>query len=244
MSISQIDHVRKAQSRAIAEGKLVETINSLSRDTFVSKYITQQRLENTGRELVDLVRRSTQLIHAPHVEFLYASSLKLNENKFILDACFKLIEESSAADYKASEVRWSPASKRREMVLPDMKYFVISSSAVEEANVPTQVLGFVSFMVTYEDGYEVIYVYEIHLDEQLRGQGIGAVLMNEVESIGQRVGVEKCMLTVFRSNKKAVRWYERLGYSVDDFSPGPRVLRNGTVKEPSYTILSKSLMAS
>ncbi|KAJ5734422.1 Acyl-CoA N-acyltransferase [Penicillium malachiteum] len=103
------------------------------------------------------------------------------------------------------------------------------------------VLGFLSFMVTYEDGKEVIYCYEIHLSLAVRGQGFGALLMGRMDDIGKLVGLEKAMLTVFRSNVAACRFYEKLGYEVDECSPRPRKLRNGTIKEYDYLILSKRL---
>ncbi|KAJ5757930.1 uncharacterized protein N7511_006624 [Penicillium nucicola] len=104
-----------------------------------------------------------------------------------------------------------------------------------------EVLGFLSFMVTYEDGKEVVYCYEIHLSARARGRGVGSVLMERMEAIGRAVGLEKAMLTVFKSNGVACRFYERLGYGLDEYSPRPRRLRNGTVKEVDYMILSKRL---
>ncbi|KAH8816404.1 hypothetical protein F5884DRAFT_818472 [Xylogone sp. PMI_703] len=74
-----------------------------------------------------------------------------------------------------------------------------------------QVKGFVSLMPTYEDDYPVIYCYEIHLSTELQG------------------------------NQKALRFYQKLGYSKDEFSPAPRILRNGTVVEPDYIILSRKI---
>lgn len=65
--------------------------------------------------------------------------------------------------------------------------------------------------------------------------------MGYVEQIGINVGVKKMMLTVFRSNQGAISMYEALGYGVDKYSPQPKILRNGTLKENSYVILSKSL---
>ncbi|KAJ5788278.1 hypothetical protein N7457_003268 [Penicillium paradoxum] len=103
------------------------------------------------------------------------------------------------------------------------------------------VLGFLSFMVTYEDGKEVVYCYEIHLSPTARGRGVGNLLMNRMESIGRAVDLEKAMLTVFKSNESARRFYERLGYEVDEYSPRPRKLRNGTIKDVEYLILSKRL---
>lgn len=132
------------------------------------------------------------------------------------------------------------------MKLPDMKYLIVRSppsgtDAADEPDSPDTVLGFVSFMVTYEDGKEVIYCYEIHLSENARGKGLGKLLMGKMEEIGRRVGLEKAMLTVFKSNEMAREFYRRNGYVVDEYSPKPRRLRNGTVKEFGYEILSKSL---
>ncbi|KGO75689.1 Acyl-CoA N-acyltransferase [Penicillium italicum] len=103
------------------------------------------------------------------------------------------------------------------------------------------VLGFLSFMITYEDGKEVVYCYEIHLSPAARGRGVGKLLMSQMEGIGRAVGLEKSMLTVFKSNENARRFYERLGYEVDEYSPRPRILRNGTIKDVDYLILSKIL---
>ncbi|CAI7626741.1 unnamed protein product [Penicillium pancosmium] len=105
-----------------------------------------------------------------------------------------------------------------------------------------RILGFLSFMVTYEDGKEVVYCYEIHLSRVARGRGLGGVLMNRMEGIGRLIGLEKAMLTVFKSNVAAREFYRKGGYEVDENSPQPRTLRNGTVKEWDYEILSKRLI--
>lgn len=65
--------------------------------------------------------------------------------------------------------------------------------------------------------------------------------MGQMEGIGRAVGLEKSMLTVFKSNEIARQFYERLGYEVDEYSPRPRTLRNGAIKDVDYLILSKVL---
>lgn len=119
-----------------------------------------------------------------------------------------------------------------------MKYVLILAGGKQgdEADV---VEGFLSFMVTDEDHYEVIYCYELHLQPRLQGKGLGRRLMGLMEMVGARVGVEKAMLTVFRSNERAAKVYGKWGYGLDEFSPEPRRLREGPVKERSYVILSK-----
>ena len=187
-----------------------------------------------------------------------------------LEACLDLVELTSGEAYAASGIGWSRPKKFKEMKLPDMKYLVVRGAGrtsnepprAEEADKPDAsrgsnnsndantnangvespgVFGFLSFMVTYEDGKEIIYCYEIHLAPAARGRGLGIMLMNRMEEIGRLVGLEKAMLTVFKSNAIARRFYERGGYEVDEYSPQPRKLRNGTIKEFDYLILSKPL---
>lgn len=51
--------------------------------------------------------------------------------------------------------------------------------------------------------------------------------------------VEKAMLTCFVRNKSALKFYEKLGFSKDDYSPRERKLRGGKVVIPDYVILSR-----
>lgn len=156
------------------------------------------------------------------------------------EACFALIEETSAADYRSSSIGWSPRKKKEEMRLPPMWYLLLRPPRQDNKETKSgAIAGFLSFMVTYEDNRQVLYCYEIHLLPALQGRGLGRKLMAIFEEIGRRIGLEKGMLTVFRSNQSAIRFYTRLGFGVDEYSPEPKVMRNGKVKEPDYLILSK-----
>lgn len=72
--------------------------------------------------------------------------------------------------------------------------------------------------------------------------GLGTVLVKLLDEIAARIlGTEKVMLTCFTSNLRAVKFYEKLGYAKDEFSPPPKMLRNGTKVEADYVILSKAI---
>jgi len=156
------------------------------------------------------------------------------------ESCFRLIQSTSASAYMASSVDWSPAKKRTEMRLPDLRYLLVRAED-DDGGGTGVVEGFLSFMLTYEDGRDLIYCYEIHLAPALRHGGLGGRLMRILEGIGSKVGVDKAMLTVFVANQGAVEFYSRLGYEEDEYSPKPRRLRNGVVKKADYVILSKVL---
>lgn len=69
--------------------------------------------------------------------------------------------------------------------------------------------------------------------------------MQHLEIIAAKIPeVKKVMLTVFLSNDKAASFYKKLGYSKDEFSPPPKILRNGAHVEVEYAILSKSIIRS
>lgn len=66
--------------------------------------------------------------------------------------------------------------------------------------------------------------------------------MSYLEVIGKNIPeTEKTMLTVFTANERGVRFYEKLGYAKDEYSPPAKQLRNGTKVEAEYVILSKAI---
>lgn len=57
-----------------------------------------------------------------------------------------------------------------------------------------------------------VYIYDIEVDENHRGKGVGTAAMNALEDEARRLGAEEVMLSVFLQNPGAIRLYERLGY--------------------------------
>ncbi|KAF2427545.1 hypothetical protein EJ08DRAFT_615848 [Tothia fuscella] len=157
-----------------------------------------------------------------------------------LEACFNLIEQTSEADYRASSKGWNPTHKREEMREEDLRYIIVRPSGSSNTTA-TPISAFLSFMLTFEVEQPVIYIYEIHTTPQGRGIGLGKHLMQLVEGVGTKVGVDKSMLTVFTRNNFAEELYKRLGYAIDEKSPQVRKLRGGMVKKPEYFVMSKDL---
>lgn len=96
-------------------------------------------------------------------------------------------------------------------------------------------------MPVYEDGEPVVYCYEIHLSQGLRGSGLGRLLLGFQSIIAHNLGppVSKVMLTCFLSNSRALQFYGSQGFVTDELAPATRRLRGGKVFQPDYTILSK-----
>lgn len=236
----------------------VESINALSPKDFYYNYCRPVQVVEKSHRIREFHLNSTLLKEEPEDPTAMTLAEPLQEMNVIikaasqlypedLDDCFNFIEQTSRADYEASSMGWSPAKKQKEMRLPDLKYLLLLATKYETENdcdgeYVNKVIGFLSFMPTYEDGHRVFYIYEIHLHPSMQGFGLGTILMKVAESIGRNTDeLEKMMLTVFRSNGPAQRFYERLGWSVDENSPEWVQLRGGRRRDCDYQIWSKSL---
>ena len=82
------------------------------------------------------------------------------------------------------------------------------------------------------------------LTDILHRTGLGKQLMGYYMDVAENIpSIEKAMLTCFVSNKSALKFYEKLGFTKDGYSPRERKLRGGKVVIPDYVILSRPTAA-
>ncbi|KAF8242874.1 hypothetical protein K440DRAFT_564014 [Wilcoxina mikolae CBS 423.85] len=142
----------------------------------------------------------------------------------VFSQVFELVRGNMMEMYKRSSMGWSARKKREEMGHPAMRYLVLmdkkgenegeggeGEDGWEDEDGEVKVKGFASFMVTEEEGVEVIYCYELQLSPDSQGKGYGEELMKQLEGFGKNVGLRKAMLTVFTENTGAIRFYRRIG---------------------------------
>ena len=129
--------------------------------------------------------------------------------------CFDLTKRNMEAMYERTW-GWSNPEKRRELAHSDARFIVAFRGF--RVRVP---LGFVHFRFEVEDsdGTPVAYVYELQVEDDARGRGVGRALMARVESIAENTRMARTMLTVLKTNAAAARFYERLGYVEDRDTP-------------------------
>jgi ribosomal protein S18 acetylase RimI-like enzyme len=189
---------------------------------------------------------------AIYLELKISTKMRRSE----LAACFDLISNTSQEHYKVSTRGWDPGYKVEEMTQHDMMYLLVrqaegyigvdkTTGPPPNAGSPGDILGFLSFKFEREDEeYKmmrpVAYIYEIHLDDRLRGQGLGARMIKWVEDQSRLVRISKVMLTVFTANEGAKKMYEREGFARDPLTPADRVTRRRVIKT-DYVIMSKEI---
>lgn len=110
---------------------------------------------------------------------------------------------------------------------------VVSDSLPDEEN--ETIVGFMNFR--FETGANkeecALYVYELHVDVEHQRQGLGEELMRMAKVLAHEFKMDKIMLTVFRFNEPASKFYNKLKFAEDKSSPAKN--------EADYMILSSKI---
>lgn len=207
----------------------IEAANSLDTKTFLERYLAAADLDFKSKDGP-----------AYRIDLVYSAELTREQTEW----CFNLIHSTSYEAYQTSENGWRPDHKKKEMADPDLRYLLVrraDSPGSDTEAYDDSLIGFSSCMLTIEDDFETVYVYELHLEEAARRTGLGRHLVSVAESIGRRAGMGKCMLTVFSCNESGEAFYRSMGYKEARDSPRNKVSRSGLVRKPEYYIMEKDL---
>jgi len=145
----------------------------------------------------------------------------------------------TTADSKAGEAcSEAPSEEEEDWVFVEHP---LAESAAARPPPPTERnVGFVHLQFCIEAERPVLYVLELQLVAEARGKGLCKFVMQLTERLARKFGMSSLMLTVFKSNARALGFYrDELRYVVDKQSPS-RCDR----RDEGYEILSKSTEGS
>lgn len=74
--------------------------------------------------------------------------------------------------------------------------------------------------------------YELQIEENYQNKGLGEHLMKCLERMAKVWQMDRVVLTVLSNNDGAMRFYQRLNYSIDETNPN---------HETDYVIMSKEI---
>ena len=137
------------------------------------------------------------------------------------------IRDASAADraeivrlmdeMKAHHRAFNPREARFRVEAGDLEDFVAGAIADPEVAVLVaeggdRLLAFVQFRLVEKSWGKSCEVDLLSVDEERRGGGLGAAVMDAVEERARAAGAAGVRLAVSLGNDGAMRFYERLGY--------------------------------
>lgn len=147
-----------------------------------------------------------------------------NADSECLSWIFDITERNVKDMYERSSWGWDAAEKQAELTEDAAWYFIASYNE--------KFAGFSHFRFDVDHGNVVLYCYELQLEPWARRQGLGRFMMLALESMAIRNQMLKVVLTVFKHNPSAVRFFFALGYKLDNTSPPAST-------HSDYVILSK-----
>ncbi|CAH0391586.1 unnamed protein product [Bemisia tabaci] len=123
---------------------------------------------------------------------------------------------------------WSDEKKSDEMKDDRARYLIARTDYGKP-------VAFSHFRFDLDYGFEVLYCYELQLEESVRRLGLGKFMMQVLELIGFSNRMRKVVLTSLKHNPHAMAFFTALNYTMDETSPdeeyeGPQ----------PYVILSKT----
>merc|ERR1712150_347799 len=148
--------------------------------------------------------------------------------KWLMD----LLTKNMKTLYEEGDWGWKESSKREEMFDDRAWYLMARSNSTED---PGKLIAFAHFRFDMDYDDEVLYVYEIQLEDSVKRKGLGKFMMQLLELLAFKMEMRKIMLTCFRHDEQSQKFFKQgLRYTRDKTCP------KDTLQEQfDYEILSK-----
>lgn len=165
----------------------------------------------------------------------------------LLSACMNLFETNMGALYKTSQWGLNLKEKREELTHEGARFLIVTIDDTENSTnglkTEDSLVAFTHFRFEVNDDdhptEEVLYLWEIQVQDAYRRYGLGKRLMTIMEVIGMQLKMKKVMLTVFKNNQAAMDFYcKKLKYGIDDSSPS-NCTSSPNEEAADYEIMSK-----
>ncbi|KAG6911912.1 hypothetical protein DXG01_000159 [Tephrocybe rancida] len=134
-----------------------------------------------------------------------------------------------------SSFGWDPSSKQEELFNRLSRFILV--------DVADELAAFSMFRFEYEEKENILYCYDLQIRQAHQRTGMGKLLMRILERIGTAWSMEKVMLTVFKANGNAMKFYQASGFTMDESCPGyvDESDDPAAIEDADYEILSKLL---
>lgn len=114
-------------------------------------------------------------------------------------------------NYYENSNGWDDNIKRHELFEDRARYLI--------AYVDEKPIAYVHYRFEFDQGELIVYVYELHVEEAHRNKGLGKFMVQAIEMIALKRGMELVMLTLFKEDEGAVRLFRRMNYQLHNSSP-------------------------
>lgn len=197
-----------------------------------------------ANECQDLTTRARLNPHFKKFNYYIARSDQISEKLYL--RLMALFESLMRTMYETSSWGWNEEEKLAEFKHSRTRILIVTQgdasdppiASVNSNSIPGEdetIIGFMNFRFEVGANKEecALYVYELHIDVEHQRQGLGEELMRMARVLAHEFKMDKIMLTVFRFNGPASKFYNKLKFVEDKSSPAKN--------EADYMILSSKI---
>lgn len=169
---------------------------------------------------------------------------------YLFQEMLDLFKQNVGTMYEQSSWGLNMEGKKEELQHRKARFLIVTTASPlkavskEKKEYVSSLVAFCHYRFEYDDDQyptcAVLYLYEIQVSRRFQSRGIGQSLMELLRCIAEKASMTKIILTVFRLNHQALKFYRSLNYKIDESSPSEDD-GNGTV---DYLILSKNISSN
>ncbi|KAJ7925856.1 acyl-CoA N-acyltransferase [Mycena leptocephala] len=173
---------------------------------------------STGSEEIERANKASasrifkSLVSDPIHAFKVLHAESLDEST--RGAIWSMFEANMRTMYTGSSFGWDPPHKQGELFHHLSRFILVYPASGNQS-----LVAFTAFRFEFEDDQNILYCYDLQVSKTSQRHGLGRALMNHLAKIGADFGMDKIMLTVFKANKRALKFYKKFGFELDPDSP-------------------------
>ncbi|CAI2354600.1 unnamed protein product [Caenorhabditis sp. 36 PRJEB53466] len=125
---------------------------------------------------------------------------------------FSLFKSNMQSMYQMSQWGYDENSKRNELRATTARFIFAKNSMGEK-------IGFLTYRFVVDTGLPVAYCWELQILPGYQKKGIGGMMLDTLERLSSKTGMEKVLATVFLYNSPSLGFFHKHGYSSDETCP-------------------------
>ncbi|KAJ6575192.1 acyl-CoA N-acyltransferase [Mycena capillaripes] len=172
--------------------------------------IGSEEIERANKASASQISKSL----VPDPTFIFKVQLAESLDESTRSLIWSMFETNMRAMYTTSSFGWDPPHKKGELFNRLSRFILVYPTTGTRS-----LVAFTAFRFEFEDDKNILYCYDLQVAKQSQRSGLGRALMNHLAKIGADFGLDKIILTVFKVNKRALKFYKSFGFEMDPDSP-------------------------
>ncbi|CAF0746329.1 unnamed protein product [Rotaria sordida] len=175
-----------------------------------SRKLVEHAKHLSSSDLYNFILHSNKYIPNNYqIKIYHARELSNEYQKQIIE----LFEMNMKILYEQSNDGYNFDEKQNELFSNQSRYLLILSSN-------NLLLAFAHFRFDIDYGSRVLYLYELQVNKNYQGQGLGQWIVEQMKLFCQKTQMLKIILTVYKINKKAIDFYmKKCQFEIDITDP-------------------------